>query len=166
MKNFFVIILLIFMTIPVYANVENLSPKWEDFVISKYSGNLNYIENNTFYKKHPALATLSAMTLVGAPSTIISQQRSIKIEENNYWYKRKEQFDSEINMCKQMKENDNKINCYMAVSHNEQNKNAQREQLLLQKEQMARNTVQNYQLQNSINRPKTYYRSGNYIYSY
>ena len=57
----------------------------------------------------------------------------------------------------------------MLLRQNEQNKNAQRESELLQKQQIRATNYSAIQAQNSINNansPKTYYQTGNYIYQY
>ena len=73
-------------------------------------------------------------------------------------------------MCYFMiKNNDTRINAYMLLRQNEQNKNAQRESELLQKQQIRATNYSAIQAQNSINNansPKTYYQTGNYIYQY
>jgi len=150
-----------------FVFADEYAPKWEK-VAPDYV-NVQYKKNETFAYNHPALNYLTAITIVGLPISMVSIYKSESINTNNYWYERKQQFDDEIKMCEQIKSNDNRINCYMTVSHNEQNKTMQREQLLLQEEQIRMNNYNARRTQNAINnanRPRTYYNTGNYMYSY
>lgn len=172
MKKIFINIfinILILSSLPTLANEVDFTPQWSNIAPAEYSKDIQYIENNTFDKKHPCLSVVTAMTLVGVPVVVASRNRSEKIETNNYWYGRKNEFNEQINICKQMKNSDNKMACYNNVVQAEHSKTAQRQQLQMQQRANAINTYNSIQLQksiNNLNKPATYMKTGNFIYKY
>ena len=62
--------------------------EWKDIAPQKWSGNIEYQENNTFYNKHYGLYNTScfvgALVLVGIPFCSVAENKHIKIEDNNY----------------------------------------------------------------------------------
>ena len=166
-------ILLFFTCLTSFANEIDFVPKWSNIAPAEYSNDIQYIENNTFNKKYPVLSVFTAMTLVGVPVFVVSKNKSEEIETNNYWYMRKNEFDEQVNFCKQMNNNDNKMACFNNLIQAEHFKTVQHEQMQLQQRANAINAYNGLQLQNSINnlnnsinRPATYMQTGNFIYKY
>ena len=112
MKKILIALLICSFCLSVYADEVDFSPKWANIAPAEYSNDVQYIENNTFNKKHPVLSVFTAMTLVGVPVVVVSKNKSEEIETNNYWYMRKNEFDEQVNFCKQMNNNDTKMACY------------------------------------------------------
>ena len=169
MKKILIALLICSFCLSVYADEVDFSPKWANIAPAEYSNDVQYIENNTFNKKHPVLAVFTAMARVGVPVGVVSKNKSEEIETNNYWYMRKNEFDEQVNFCKQMNNNDNKMACYNNLIQSEHSKTAQRQQLQLQQRANAINAYNGMQLQNSINnlnKPATYTQIGNFIYKY
>lgn len=168
MKKF--LLMLLFLSCSTsFASEIDFAPKWSNIAPAEYSKDIQYIENNTFDKKHPYWSVATAMTLVGVPVVVTSRNRSEKIETNNYWYNRKTEFDEQVAICKQMKNNDNKMACYNHLIQAEHNKTAQKQQLQMQQRANAINAYNGIQMQNAINnlnKPATYMRTGNFIYKY
>ncbi len=120
-----------------FALSEKDVPTWKDIAPVQYSENLEYIKDETIHGTKPALNIFYGITVVGLPTAIYSYNKHKKIETNNYWYQRKLDFNKELNLCNAMKNNDNKMSCYLAVRHNEQMKTYQRESLILIQEQIS-----------------------------
>ena len=163
------LLFLILNSLTSFADEVDFAPQWSNIAPAEYSGNIQYIENDTFDKKHPYLSVATAATLVGVPIVVTSRNRSAQIETNNYWYRRKKEFDEQVKICKQMKNSDNKMACYNGIIQSEHLKTTQRQQLQMQQKANAINTYNGLQLQNSINnlnKPTTYMQMGNFIYKY
>lgn len=94
------------------------------------------------------------------------QKRDAKIIENNYWAKRKQQFNNEIEMCKQYSSNDSQLSCYMSIRQLEFNKTAQYDNLMMAQEQLRVQKLQYIQQVqtnsnlNNINNNLNYRRYG------
>ena len=53
-----------------FASEIDFAPKWSNIAPAEYSKDIQYIENNTFDKKHPYWSVATAMTLVGVPVVV------------------------------------------------------------------------------------------------
>lgn len=123
-----VFIVSLFMCNCVFAIENEGRPQWSSIAYPEYSGTLQYIENTTLAKKHPIALTVSFLLLVGIPVSIVSDNNSKKIEENNYWYKRQLEFNDAVATCDLIENHDERIKCYSSVKQNETLKTTLKEQ--------------------------------------
>ncbi|MBQ7126870.1 hypothetical protein IJO12_07275 [bacterium] len=151
MKKILFLLIILFSMNSVIAIESDITPNWNNVAPNKYAKDLQYIENNTFANKHPMLNSLSTMTIVGIPFAIKSKRNSTNIEENNYWYNRKQEFESQINLCKQLTDQNAKINCFSTVRQNEQTQTAQKKQADLQEKLIKTNSFYYSQFLNNKN---------------
>lgn len=117
-------------------------PQWNEFCPPEYVA-VNYkekIKRNAVLKPLAVVGQICTLNII--PIYWAMQKRDAKIIENNYWVQRKQQFNNEIEMCKQYSSNDSKLSCYMNVRQLEFNKTAQYENLMVAQEQMRLQRLQ------------------------
>ena len=171
MKNLFPMILFIMLlTISVSCAEEVL--QWDTIAPHEYV-NAQYTVDTTFTRKHPVASAFSVMSLVGIPFVIPSVRQSNSIAVNNYWYERRKSFEIQRDMCKQIKDDDKRMECFINLRQSELQKTADKRMEQLQRQQIdAINDISTsidnlnttnkyinnnlYNINNSINRPRTY----------
>lgn len=171
MKKLFSIgLLFILMSISVLAAEEVV--QWDTIAPPEYV-DAQWTENNTFIRKHPIASAFSAMSIVGMPRVLSSIKESNSINANNYWYERRKSFEIQRDMCKQLKDDDKRTECFINLRQSELQKTADKRMEQLQRQQInaiynVSSSVDNlnrtnksinnnlYNINNSINRPKAY----------
>ena len=134
--------------------------EWNSIAPSEYQ-NATYQKDDTMFKNHRGLAALSAATIVGLPATVISKNKSLKIEENNYWAQRRADFETQRDMCKLLKDDDKRTECFINLRASEigktQQRNYEQAQLNVQRQQAVILNNMNTGI-NNINSNLNYYR--------
>lgn len=147
MKKSIILIGLLMITQSAQAYFE---PQWSEFCPVQYinAEYRNKIERNPVIKPLAFVGQVCTLNIVPVYWTL--QKRDAEVVENNYWVQRKQQFNNEIETCKQYNSNDNQLSCYMNIRQVEANKNAQYENVLIAKEQMKIQRLR-YMQQSQIN---------------
>lgn len=140
MKNFavlFCILTTILSLSKAFAISEN-APKWDNLIApQEYANeNLEYIQNTTVCSNKTWLCALGAISIVGIPAVIVSSSRSGQIERNNYWFKRKQEFETQRDLCDKINDNDKKMECFVKLRQTEQMKTLMQEEINLRKEEL------------------------------
>lgn len=128
LKKIIIFLLCILISPLVYANTED-EMIWNTIAPKQYQGELQYIEDNTFFNKHPFLSSFSCVTLVTIPFFFKSVEKSTEIDRNNYWYSRKQDFNNHISLCNNLSNKDEQTKCKISVLQNENGLTMQQKQL-------------------------------------
>lgn len=169
MKKILLLFLLLCTNSPVLADIQ--PPQWSEFCNPRYihAEHQEYKKRNPIVKQLAYIGQICTLNIVPFYWNIITSDN--KVWANNYWVERKEQFENEINMCKQSRDNDNSISCYMNIRQLELSKNAQlkneaiaEENQRLQRIQLLQQIQMNNNIRNmnyNLNAPRTYYVKSN-----
>ena len=141
MKKIICIFSLLCLSNIAIADEVDFAPTWSSVAPSEYSNDLQYVENTTFAKKHPVLNSMSAFTIVGIPFMLKSENKSQSIDENNYWYGRKTEFENQVLLCRQLTDINSKITCFQTIRQNEQTQTVNKQQNDLRKKSIKQNKI-------------------------
>lgn len=120
MKKILILSILFMFCSPALALMGGNEPQWGEFFPYDPNMKLEYQENNTISNTARVWLCLS---IIGVPYAAFQKNKEDRILENNYWTKRKENFDRAVNTCKSLSSEDQKISCYNDVRKIEQSKN-------------------------------------------
>lgn len=107
-------------------------PQWNEFCPPEYLNAVQKVE----IKPNPFAQVLLCYSIIGIPFAVHKSHKYNDAMSNNYWYRRKMQFDNEIAMCKQYSSSDGQLSCYMNIRQLEFNKTAQYDNLMMAQEQL------------------------------
>lgn len=150
MKRLFSLLILFSIVLPAFA-IE--APSWSEFcpadrLSAEYRNMERYPETFNNNLTHPVLYKVCKYSIVGTPIAfaiyVAEYQEQVRA---NYWAKRKQDFDKEIESCNQMMNKDNKIVCYMDVRRLENDKTNQHETQMIEEQELRLQRLQLYQQQ-------------------
>lgn len=170
MKKLFLVGFAILVSISVSIAEEVV--QWDTIAPQEYV-DAQYTDDTTLIKNHPLKSYFYVMSGVGIPHVISEAKKSNAIAINNYWYERRKSFEIQRDMCKQLKDDDSRMSCFINLRESELQKTANKRMEQLQKQQInAINSVSSsiddlnktnkninnnlYNINNSINRPRSY----------
>lgn len=134
-------ILFCFLSLIITSAVANSRElvEWDSIAPANYV-NAVYKENTTFAYNHPVASALSTLTIIGIPFAFKSADKSASINENNYWYKRRVDFEAQRDLCNLIIDNDKKVACFVELRKSELQKTDARKyaetQLEMQQQQL------------------------------
>lgn len=150
MKRLFTLLLLLYIVLPAFA-IE--APNWSEFcpanrLYAEYRNMERYPETFNNNLKHPVLYKVCKYSIIGTPIALAIYVSEYQEQvQTNYWAKRKQDFDKEIDSCNQMSNKDNKITCYMEVRRLESDKTNQYEMQILKEQELRLQRLELYQQQ-------------------
>ena len=148
MKKIFTLLLFLSLILPACGAG---TPYWDEFcpenrLNAEYINIDRYAQNFSNTLTHPMLYKICLYSIIGTPIAMaIYMPRYREQVENNYWAKRKQDFDNEIESCNQMSNQDNKISCYMDIRRLENDKTSQYENQLYEEQVLSLQRMQLYE---------------------
>lgn len=163
MKKIVTILILFIFVSPVFAEIQ--PPQWSEFCPPQYL-NAEYIKDNTL---PPIVGFLCACSLVGIPISAYDLNKKKSINDNNYWVRRREAFNSRINRCKQLTSDTELMYCYLTERQKQAENDSNLRMSELENQQRAlyiNQCVQHSNMQSQINNVQTQNQFNKIKYGY